>query len=106
VSQAKSLDLDKLRIINAQEVPARATRATPYHELLKRISKGKAVVITEKEANIHTIGAGIRRQQKRGEFKRIILTQRRGEDGVMVLYIINPSDEDVTVDGKRYRRKE
>jgi hypothetical protein len=93
MTERKGLDLDKLTIIDASQVPAKARRQTRYRDLLKKLKKGKAIVITDNEANIDTIRAGIRRQQEHGDFKRISLAQRTNEQGVRVLYVINPSEE-------------
>jgi hypothetical protein len=93
MSERKGLDLNKLTIIDASEVPTKAKRHTQYRDLLKQLRKGKALVISDNEANIDTIRAGIRRQQEHGDFKRIVLAQRTNEQGVRVLYVINPSEE-------------
>ncbi len=92
MSQKKGFDLQNLKFIDASEVPAKV-RYTPYREILKRIRKGKALVVSEKDANINTVRAGIQRLQRRGEFKRIIMLQRKLENGEQVLYVVNPSDE-------------
>lgn len=89
----KGLDLEHLTIIDAAEVPAKPKRYTPYRKMLKRIRKGKALVVSDEELNIDTVRAGIRRLQRKGEFKRMVVTQRKREDGTRVLYIINPSEE-------------
>jgi hypothetical protein len=89
----KGLDLKHLTIIDATEVPAKPKRYTPYREMLKRIRKGKALVISDEELNVDTVRAGIKRLQRKGEFKQLIITQRKREDGVRVLYIVNPSEE-------------
>jgi hypothetical protein len=101
MTKLQELNLDKLEIIDEQDVQAKVRKATPYRELLKRIHKGKAMVITENDANVRTIAAGVRRIQKRGEFKRYRLAERHREDGVHILYIINPSDEETEM---KYRR--
>ena len=61
--------------------------------ILKRIRKGKALVLSDDEVNIDTARASIRRLQKQGEFKKLIVTQRKFESGVRRLYVINPSEE-------------
>lgn len=91
MSQKKGLDLENLKFVDASEVPSKV-RYTPYRELLKRIRKGKALVISEKDVNINTARAGIQRLQKKGEFKRIITVQRRMVSGERVLYVVNPSE--------------
>lgn len=87
------LDLKHLTIIEETEVP-KPVRYTPYRALLKRIRKGKALVLLNEEVNINTARAGIRRLQKNGEFKRIVMRQMKGKDGIMRLYVINPSEEE------------
>lgn len=89
----KGVNPKSLTIIDESEVPAKPVRFTPYREILKRIRKGKAAVISDEEVSVDTVRAGIRRLQRRGEFKRIVMAQRKREDGVRVLYIINPSEE-------------
>jgi hypothetical protein len=103
MSEKKAIDLENLKFIEASEVPAKV-RYTPYRELLKRIRKGKALVLTEKDVNINTARAGIKRVQSHGEFKRIIIQQRRLANGEQVLYVVNPPDEEVSVEGQIYRR--
>ena len=93
MSEKKGLDLNNLKFVDASDVPTKV-RYTPYRELLKRIRKGKALIVSEKDANINTVRAGIQRLQKRGEFKKIITVQRRMENGEQVLYVVNPSDEE------------
>jgi len=93
MSEKKGIDLENLKFVDASEVPVKV-RYTPYRELLKRIRKGKALVLSEKDVNINTARAGIKRVQSHGEFKRIITVQRRLVSGEQVLYIVNPSDED------------
>lgn len=100
LTEKKGIDLEHLTIIDESEVPAKQARYTPYRELLKRIKKGRALVLSENEVNIHTVRAGILRLRKRGEFKRIMIRQRRDTDGIRKLYVINPSDEDTE---KKYR---
>jgi hypothetical protein len=95
MSQKKGIDLENLKFIDANEVPTKV-RYTPYRELLKRIRKGKALVLSETDVNINTARAGIKRLQKHGEFKRIIAMQRRLENGEQVLYVVNPPSEEQT----------
>jgi len=90
----RGLDLKRLTIIEEIEVPAKPIRYTPYREMLKRIRKGKALVISDEEMNTNTVRAGIRRLQKRGEFKRIVLRQMKDKDGVLRLYVINPAEKE------------
>lgn len=93
MSEKKGIDLENLKFVDASEVPTKV-RYTPYRELLKRIRKGKALVLSEKDVNINTARAGIKRLQKHGEFKRIMTQQRRLANGEQVLYVVNPSDEE------------
>ena len=94
MTEKKGIDLEHLTFIDATQVPAKAKRYTPYRELLKRIKKGKAVVISEEQMNIDTARAGVRRLQEKGEFKKMTMVQRRQPDGKRVLYIVNPSEEE------------
>lgn len=89
----KGLDIKDLKIIDEDEVPAKPKRYTPYREIFRRIQKGKALVISDEEIGVDTARAAIRRLQKKGEFAKLIVTQRKGEDGIKRLYIINPSEE-------------
>ena len=91
----KGIDLKHLTIIEESEVPAKLVRYTPYREMLRRIRKGKALVLSDEEINVGTLRAGIKRLQKKGEFKRIIVRQMRGSDGIKRLYVINPSEEKI-----------
>jgi hypothetical protein len=94
LTEKKGLDTEHLTFVDATEIPAKARRYTPYREILKRIRKGKALVVTEKDANINTVRAGIKRLQRKGEFKKIRMMQRKQEDGMQMLYVVNPSDEE------------
>jgi hypothetical protein len=94
MSKRKGINLENLKFVDASEVPAKV-RQTPYRELLKKIRKGKALVVSENDANINTVRAGIQRLQKKGEFKRITTVQRRLPSGEVVLYVVNPSDEEL-----------
>ena len=89
----RGIDTKNLTIIEESEVPAKPKRYTPYREIFRRIRKGKALVLSDEEVNIETARAAIRRMQKQGEFKKLIITQRKGEDGIRKLYVINPSEE-------------
>jgi hypothetical protein len=93
MSERKGINLENLKFVDASEVPAKV-RYTPYRELLKRIRKGKALILSEKDVNINTARAGIKRLQKKGEFKRITMVQRRMVSGEQVLYVVNPPDEE------------
>lgn len=93
MSEKKGVDLENLKFIDASEVPTKV-RYTPYREMLKRVRKGKALVLSEKNVNINTVRAGIHRLQKKGEFKKITTVQRRLENGEMVLYVVNPPSEE------------
>ena len=91
----RGIDIKSLTIIDENEVPAKPKRYTPYREMLKRIRKGKALVISDGEIGIDTARAAIRRLQKKGEFSKLVITQRKGEDGIRRLYVINPSGEEL-----------
>jgi len=88
------IDIENLTIIDESEVPARPKRYTPYRVMLKRIRKGKALVVSDEEVGIDTARASIRRLQKKGEFTNLVVTQMKGEDGIRRLYIINPSEKE------------
>jgi hypothetical protein len=102
MSEKKGIDLNNLKFVDASEVPAKV-RYTPYREMLKRIKKGKALILTDKEANLRSVRAGVIRMQHRGEFKKLRTTERLLENGEHVLYIVYPSDEETE---KHYRRVE
>lgn len=90
----KGINIKSLTIIDESQVPAKPKRYTPYRDILRRIRKGKALVISDEEVNIDTARASIRRLQKQGEFKKLIVTQRKFEGGIRRLYVINPSEEE------------
>ena len=94
MTNGNRIDLDNFPIIEASDVPKTSARNTPYREMLKRIKKGKAMVIDPKATNLRitTVRAAIRRLQKKGEFKQLEISQRT-MNGKQILYIINPSDE-------------
>ena len=89
----KGLDLENLTIIDAEQVPAKPKRYTPYRDVLRRIRKGKALVLSEEEVSIETARAAIRRLQKKGEFTKLTVTQRKSANGTRKLYVVNPSEE-------------
>jgi len=93
MQKRKGLDIKDLKIIDEGEVPAKPKRYTPYREILRRIRKGKALVISDEEIGVDTARAAIRRLQKKGEFAKLTLIQRTCEDGIKRLYVINPSEE-------------
>lgn len=99
-NQKTAVDLDNLKLINEHEVPAKPKRYTPYREMLERIQKGKALVVSDDEVNVDTVRAAVRRLQAKGEYKRYELRQLKSVDGVTRLYIINPAEEQR---GKSYR---
>jgi len=88
------IDFENLTVIDESEVPAKPKRYTPYRKLLKRIRKGKALVLSEEQISIDTARAAIRRLQKKGEFMNLTVTQRKNEDGIRILYVINPSEKE------------
>jgi hypothetical protein len=90
----KELDLNNLTIVDESEVPAQPKRYTPYRALLKRIRKGKALVLTSEQIRIDTARSGINRIKKRGEFKQIVMRQITEPDGTKKLFIINPSEKE------------
>jgi len=92
--ERKGIDIKNLTIIDASEVPAQPKRYTPYRQMLKKVRKGKALVISDEEINIDAARAGIRRLQKKGEFTKLKMTQRKAEDGIRRLYVINPPSEE------------
>ena len=94
LTEKKGIDLEHLMFVDESQVPVKAKRYTPYRELLKRIKRGKALVISGDQANIETTRAGVRRLQEKGEFKKVQMVQRTRPDGKRVLYIVNPSEEE------------
>lgn len=82
------INFGNLTIINTTEIPPPARAKTPYKEVLRQITKGQALVLTEKEVSLETAAAAVRRLQKRvPEFKDYNVT-RRTVDGEKRLYII------------------
>lgn len=90
----EKLDLEHLTIIDENDVPVKLQRYTPYREMLKRVRKGKALVISDEQANIDNFRASVLRLQRRGEFTKLVMRQQKGTDGIRRLYIINPSAEE------------
>ena len=91
MSVDKKLDLDNLTFVDEAVVPTKRVRYTPYRDIVTRIQKGKALVISDKEVNVDTFRAGIVRLQKKGEFKQLALRQSKDAEGTRILYILNPS---------------
>jgi hypothetical protein len=94
MSEKKKLDMDNLTFVDEAQVPVKRVRYTPYRDLLKRIKKGRALVISEDQVKIDTFRSGVLRLQKKGEFKRYYTRATTGTDGKRRLYIVNPSDAD------------
>jgi len=90
----EKLDLEHLTIIDESAVPGKPVRYTPYREILKRVKRGKALVISDEQFNIDNFRTGVRRLQKRGEFTKLVMRQQKGTDGIRRLYVINPSEEE------------
>ena len=88
----KGIDPNNLKIIPESEVPPPTRASTPYRKILKKISKGSALVLSEREVSLATARAAIRTLQKRGEFKDFTITQRT-IDGEKKLYIIHEGKE-------------
>jgi hypothetical protein len=82
------INFGNLNIINTEDIPPKSRVTTPYTELLRQISKGQALVLTEKEVSLETAAAAVRRLQRRvPEFKDYSVT-RRTVDGEKRVYII------------------
>lgn len=92
MKRRKGLDPKNLEIIDQSDVPAKPKTYTPYREILGRIQKGKALVISDEEIGIDTVRAAIKRLQRKGEFTKLIVTQRKRNDGTRRLYVINPRE--------------
>ena len=88
----KKLGLSKLTFIEESEVPVKPVRYTPYRDIMRKIKKGKALVVSEEEVNIDTFRAGVLRLKKKGEFKNYFVRAQKGTDGIRRLYIVNPSE--------------
>ncbi|MCJ7559418.1 hypothetical protein MUO79_02215 [Candidatus Bathyarchaeota archaeon] len=90
----KGLDLDHLNIVPKEEIPPKSRVSNPYKELLRRIPKGKAVVLTPHDVSLDTAAAAIRRLQKLPEFRDFTAT-RRTVDGQTRLFIIHEDIEEI-----------
>lgn len=88
----KGLDLEHLNLVPKDAIPPKSKVSTPYRELLKRIPKGQAAVLTEHDVSLDTAAAAIRRFQRRGEYQNFKVT-RRIVDGQKRLYVINKDAE-------------
>lgn len=97
MSEKKRLALDNLTFIDESQVPVKRTaRYTPYRDILRRIKKGKALVISNAQVNIDTFRAGIRRLQEKGEFADFVVSSHKDFDGTVKLYIVNPTEKEET----------
>ncbi len=92
MTKKSALDINNLIVVTEEQVPE-TTRYTPYREILNSIKKGTAVVLSSEDVNIESVRGGIRRLQRKGEFKHIILRPANEANGVKKLYILNPSDK-------------
>jgi hypothetical protein len=92
MNEKKKLDMDNLTFVDEAQVPVKRVRYTPYRDILKRIKKGRALVISEDQVKIDTFRSGVLRLQKKGEFKSYYTRAHTGTDGKRRLYIVNPSE--------------
>ena len=63
-------------------------------QIFASIPLGKALVLTQEEGSPSTIRTALKRNQRRGRFKRLYLTTRKQEDGKYLSYIVNPTSEE------------
>jgi hypothetical protein len=92
MSTKKKLTEIKLTFIEESEVPVKPIRFTPYRDILRKIKKGKALVVSDNEINIDTFRAGVLRLQKKGEFTKYCMRGPQGIDGKRTLYVVNPTE--------------
>lgn len=92
MTKKSALDIANLTVVPEEVVPE-ATRYTPYREILGSIKKGYAVVLSSEDVNLESVRGGIRRLQRRGEFKNIVMRPTNEPNGIKKLYILNPSEK-------------
>ncbi len=93
MTKKSALDITNLTVVSEEVVPEAITRHTPYRDILNSIKKGTAVVFSSEDVNLDSARGGIRRLQRRGEFKHIVLRTAVEPNGVKKLYVLNPSDK-------------
>lgn len=86
-------ELKKMRIISEEEIPAKIKkRESEWLEMIQRIPKGKAWIVTEEEAGVKAISlkTTVNRLIKSGllsdNFKVI---RRTGMNGKVTMYVVN-----------------
>lgn len=85
---SNNMDDDDIEMIDEEDVPAKG-RGSYVVKLLKRIGKGKAMVLPDNDRyNFVTIRMVVRNLQRKGKFKQYEVTQRT-KDGVKKLYIVH-----------------
>lgn len=75
-------------IIKADAIPPPSRASTPYKELLRKIDKGQALVLTDMEVSLETAAAAVRRLKRLPEFEDFTVT-RRTVEGQKRLYIVH-----------------
>ncbi len=95
MAKKTALDVTKLKltVVSEDAVPAATPRQAPYREILKGIKKGTALMFSSEDVNLDSMRGGVRRLQRRGEFKHIIMRTAIETNGVKKLYLWNPSDK-------------
>lgn len=87
----KRLNLERLKFIDARDVPYARKRSEPcedWQKLFSMIPIGKALHIKASERKAGTVKAALRRLKKQGKFTRYTHIQRQGDS-----YVINPKGE-------------
>jgi hypothetical protein len=83
----QGINFANLKIIRIEEIPPSSRVSTPYKDVLRQITKGHSLELTEQEVSLETAAAAVRRLQKLPEFKDFTVT-RRTVEGQKRIYII------------------
>lgn len=87
----------RMQFIDEKDIPVRIKRkSAEWLEMFLRIPKGKALVLTEREAGVKAISIKtmVNRLKAIGELPdNYSAIQRKGKDGKITVYVLNSSEE-------------
>jgi hypothetical protein len=86
--QRTGLDLDNVPIFSAKEIPPSTRTSIPFKELLRKLDRGQATYITDRQVSLGTASQRLRELLKTPEFKGYT-AYRRTVEGEKRLYIEN-----------------
>jgi hypothetical protein len=93
----KTLDENKLKIVDSSEVPSGRMETSKWQSIFGKIPVGKALVLTEDEISFVAVRSSLYELQRKGQFKNLIARKVKGTDGKYRMYVINVAKKETTV---------